>query len=104
MSGGRRVAGPTHGGAVAAILRWPALLVEIRRVCRIRPRMTIDRNLRVAIEVIEQHILFGDLVLVRGHLSSKDTQTRVAVPLWQIAEHLIIGAVLLDDIDDVLDG
>ncbi len=42
-------------------------------------------------------------VLVRSDLFAEDGQRRVAVGAGQVTELLIVGAVLLDDVDDVLD-
>ena len=41
--------------------------------------------------------------MVGGDVLAEDAERRVAVALGQIAEHLVVGAVLLDDIDDVLE-
>ena len=56
-----------------------------------------------AIGVVEQHELAHHLVLVRRDLLAEDAEVRVAVALLHIAEDLVVGAVLLDDVDDVLE-
>ena len=55
------------------------------------------------IEVVEQHELLGQPVLVRRHVFAEHHQRRIAVALLHVAQHLIVGAVLLDDEDHVLD-
>src|SRR5262249_30662330 len=49
------------------------------------------------------HELLGQRVVIRAHVASELHQRGVAVPLRQVAEDLIVGAVLLDDVEDVLD-
>jgi hypothetical protein len=41
-------------------------------------------------------------VLVRSDLLAEDHQVGVAVPLGHIPEHLVVGPILLDDVNDVL--
>src|SRR2546422_3074530 len=49
------------------------------------------------LEVVEQHELAGQAVLVRGHVLAEQAQARVAVPLFHVAEDLVVAAVLLDE-------
>ena len=57
-----------------------------------------------AIGVIEQHELRDDLVLIgRDVARRRCTATASPLPALDVAEDLIVGAVLLDDVDDVLD-
>ena len=42
-------------------------------------------------------------VVIGRHLFAEDGQARIAVALLHVAEHLVVGAVLLDDVDDVLE-
>ncbi|MCZ7640843.1 MAG: hypothetical protein M5U12_35175 [Verrucomicrobia bacterium] len=56
-----------------------------------------------AIGVVEDHELADELVLVRSDAFAKDAKARVAPALGQRAEDLVVGPVLLDDVDDVLD-
>ena len=65
--------------------------------------MAIDADFAIAVEVIEDDILLGQGVLIRRDLFAEDGQLRIAVGVWQVAELLIVGPVLLDDVDDVLD-
>ena len=68
-----------------------------------RPGMAVGRDVAVAVEVVEQHELLGQLVMVGRHLAAEHDQRRIAVAARQVAEDLIVGAILLDDVDDVLD-
>ena len=60
-------------------------------------------HLGVDVEVVEEDELGGEGVGVRGHLLAEEGQVRVAVALRQVAEHLVVGPVLADDVEDVLD-
>ena len=53
--------------------------------------------------IVQQHELAGQLVLVRRDPFAKDAQLRIAIPLRHVAQHLIVGAVFFDDVDDVPD-
>ena len=65
--------------------------------------MAIGADLAVDVEVVEQHELPGQGVMVGRHLLGKEAQVRLAVALRHVAEDLVVGAVLLDDVDAVLD-
>ena len=72
------------------------------------PGMTVTTHLAVAVGVVEKDELLGDLVVIRSHVPRKHAQRGIAFPLGrlaggQIAEHLIVGAILLDHIDHVAD-
>ncbi len=56
-----------------------------------------------AVDVVEQHKVTDELVLVRRHALAEDAEARIAVAGWHIAQHLVVAAVFLDDIDDVLE-
>ena len=43
-------------------------------------------------------------MLVGGELFAVRTEFRVSVPNRHIAKNLIVGPVLLEDVDDMLDG
>src|SRR5262249_3742420 len=77
---------------------------EVGSVGRRAPGMTILRNLAVAVEVIEQYELLGDRVVIRRDFAAEENQAGVAVALGDIAENLDVRAILLDDVEDVLDG
>ena len=68
-----------------------------------RPGMAVGRDVPVAVQVVQQHELLGQLVMVGRHVAAEHHQRRVAVAPGQVAEDLVVGAVLLDDVEDVLD-
>ena len=53
--------------------------------------------------VVEERELPGELAVVGHHPLAEAAQLRVAVADRQVAEDLVVGAVLFDDVDDVLD-
>ena len=57
-----------------------------------------------AISIIQQHKFMDHFVLVGGNVLSEDAQVCVTIGLFDVAQHLIVGAVLLDDVKDVFDG
>ena len=65
--------------------------------------MAVPRNLAVAIQVVEQHELAGELVVVGRHLLAEHHELGIAVPFFDVAEHLIVGAILFDDVNHVFD-
>src|SRR6185295_5232794 len=64
----------------------------------------LSADLRVDEEAVEQAEALGERVVVRRDLAREEQERGVAIALGQIAEDLIVGAVLLDDVDDVLEG
>ncbi len=68
-----------------------------------RPGMAVGRDVSVAVEVVEQHELLGQLVVVGRHVAPEHHQRRVAVASGHVAEDLVVGAILLDDVEHVLD-
>ena len=85
-------------------MRRPVLLDVVGGVGGVGPLVAVGAHFAVAVEVVEQHELLGDGVVVGRDLAAEQAQARVAVALGDIAEDLVVGAVLLDDVDDVLDG
>ncbi len=103
---GRRLFGDSAAGderAVSRVAQRPRALREIGRVGRRRPGLAVLRHFAAAIQVVEQHELLGQRVLVRRDVAAEQRQARIAVALLEIAEHLIVGAVLFHDEQDVLD-
>ena len=68
-----------------------------------RPVVAVDRGLRVRVDVVQQRKARGERVQVRGDFLAEQGQRRVAVAARVVAQHLVVGAVLLDDEEDVLD-
>ena len=89
---------------VAAIEVGELLFDIIRRNGLIRPLMAVGRQDARIIEVIKQHILIGEGVVVRRNLGSELHERRITIAKRHIAKNLVIGAVFLDDINHVLDG
>ena len=58
---------------------------------------------RVDVEVVEQHEFARQLVMIGRDVLAEQHQRGIAVAFLHVAEHLIVGAILLDDVDDVLD-
>ena len=72
--------------------------------------MAVHADLAVAVEVVEQHVVAGELVLVGGdgfspYIARLGSPLPAGLPLGvpEVAEHLVVGAVLLDDVEHVLD-
>ena len=66
--------------------------------------MAVGADIGADIEVVEQHEVIGDLVMIGRDVLAEEHQRRVAIALLDIAENLVVGAVFLHDVDDVLDG
>jgi len=56
-----------------------------------------------AVGVVQQDKLPGDPVLVGRELFAEDAEAGVTVAFGHVAENLVVGAVFLDDVDDVLE-
>ena len=67
-----------------------------------RPDVAITRDIAAVIEIIENAELASELVLVGSDVLAVHGERRVAVSGGEIAEDLIVGAILLDDVDDVM--
>ena len=71
--------------------------------------MAVHTHFAVAIEVVQQDVIAGKLVLVGSNLFAihRDARIAVANPLAgcvsHVAHHLVVGSVLLDDVEDVFD-
>ncbi len=66
--------------------------------------MAVHADLAIAVQIIEQHELPGQPVVIRGDFLAENGEPRVAVALTEIAQHLVVGAIFLDDVEHVLDG
>ena len=89
--------------AVARVVRGQHLRPGIGLARRGTPRPAIATDFARVVEVVERDELVGQRVKIRRGLLREFGQRRVAVALAQVAKHLIVGAVFLDDVDDVLD-
>ena len=64
--------------------------------------MPIGTNIGIDVEVIEEDKVFRQLpVIWRGGLI-EESQRRVTVADAEIAQHLVVSAILFDNVDDVL--
>src|SRR5262249_21651063 len=68
-----------------------------------RPQVPLDRGLRVSVDMVEQREAADERMDVGRSLLPEESQRRVAVAARVVAEHLIVGAVLADDVEDMLD-
>src|SRR5712671_6983931 len=66
--------------------------------------MAVAGNFSAVVKIVEHSELQRELVLVGRDLSTVEGKGRVAITRLQIAKHLIVGAILFDHIDHVLDG
>ena len=89
--------------AVAAIAQRPDPLDEVGGIGAHRPFVAVGADLAVDVEVVEQHELAGQGVMVGRDRLGEQAEVRVAVAFGHVAEDLVVGAVLLDDVDDILD-
>ena len=76
----------------------PSLLIRLRH-----PLMAIGGVPAGGIEIIQQHKLLGQAVLVRGNGFPEHGERWISVAFGNVAEHLVIRAVLFDDVDNVLE-
>ena len=65
--------------------------------------MAVVADLGVDVEVVEEDERLRQRVRVRRDLLAEERQARIAVAAWHITEDLIVGTVLADDVEDVLD-
>src|SRR5579872_6887285 len=62
----RRVGRRTHSLAEAAILRRPAAFVKVGRVGGVGPGMSVNADFAITIEIVQNHELLGQGMLVGG--------------------------------------
>ena len=67
------------------------------------PLMAVGTAHAAAVEVVEQHELFGHLVLVWRDFAAEQDEAGVAFAGFDVAEDLIVRAIFFDDVDDVLE-
>lgn len=79
------------------------LLDVVGDECLRAPLMAVGRVRAAVIEVVQQHELLGERVLVGRHLAPELHQVRITVALRQRAQHLIVSPVFLDDVEHVLE-
>jgi hypothetical protein len=67
------------------------------------PGPAVAGDFAAVIEIVHQHKSLGQSVQVGRDIAAEEAAGGVAVALRQIAQHLVVGPVLLHDVDDVLD-
>ena len=65
--------------------------------------MAARAHLRVGVEVVEQNEVARQRMNVRRDLLREQAERAIAVALRQIAQHLVVRAVFLDDVNDMAD-
>ena len=88
--------------AIAVVIRQVLDHVLVSHGLR-APRPAITAGFARVVEVIQQHEALREGVQVRRDTAAEQYKAGIAIPLWHVAEHLIIGAVLLDNIDHMGD-
>src|SRR5260370_41482696 len=78
-------------------------LVVVAGEGAIGPLVPIRRHLAATIEVVEQHKATRQSMRVGCDGVVEQGEARVAIRAGYVAEHLIVGAVLSHDVDDVVD-
>ena len=68
------------------------------------PLMPIRAQDPTAVGIVEQHKLLHQLVLIGSYLSTKNAKVTIPSSLLQIPEYLIVGSILLDDVNHMFDG
>ena len=64
--------------------------------------MPVEADSAAGVEVVQQHVFFGQRVMVGRNVAPVHHQLRITVGLRQIAKHLIVGTILLHDEKHVL--
>ena len=66
--------------------------------------MALRADVRVYVKIVVKGIFAGQFVQVWGDILSEQGQRLVSIAFLNIAQHLVVRAVLFDDVDDVLNG
>ncbi len=90
--------------AALSVVGRPDLFDGVGRVRARREGMAVVADFGVDVEVVEQDELANERVRIGRHVLAEQRQVRIAVALGNVAEHLVVGAILADDVEDVLDG
>src|SRR5689334_9841207 len=68
-----------------------------------QPLVSVETDRASGVEIVEHDILLYQRVMIRGDVAAIHAQLGIAVAFAEVAEYLVVGAVLLDDEEDVLD-
>ena len=85
----------------SSIAGWPVFFEVIGCVGSHGPVMTIGTNFSVDIKIIEQYKFAGESMLVRCDIFTKKNQITIAISFRYISQHLVIRAVLLNNVKDI---
>ena len=91
------------GTTPSAITARPCFLKIIVSIGAHTPVMSVGTDFRIHVEIIQQHETLCQRMLVWGDIPAKEQQRSISPSAGHIRQHLIIGPVLLDDIEDILD-
>src|SRR5713101_8471289 len=69
-----------------------------------RPVPAFAADPAAGIKIVEGDELPRELVMIGSERLGKKCEPRITVAFLEVAEHLVIGAVLLQDVDDVVDA
>ncbi len=89
--------------AALGVARWPELLRIIGCDARRGPVVAVGADVGVDVKIVEEDKLARQLVMIRSGVFVEQIQGRIAIALADLSQHLIVGAVFLDDVNDVLD-
>src|SRR5579863_1929619 len=89
---------------LAAVVDLPGLLGVVAGDGRSGPHVPVAGNFAAVVKVVDHAKLPRQLVLVGRDRLAVHRQRRVAVALANVAEDLVVGAVLFNDVDDVANG
>ena len=67
------------------------------------PVPTVATDFATGVEVVEQHKPLGQRMLIRRDVAPEKYERRIPIALREIAQNLVVGAVLFDDVNDVRD-
>src|SRR6266511_693070 len=90
-------------GATLAVISGPELLDNVGCVRAGGKRVPVIADFGVYVEVVEHDELTRQGMGVRRDLLAEDCEVRIAVAPLEIAEHLVVGSVFPDHIEDVFD-
>ena len=65
--------------------------------------MPIGAHLAINVEIIQQHKLIDERMVVRCYIFAKDTKAAIAVPFGNVPEQLIVGSVFFNNVNTMLD-
>ncbi len=66
--------------------------------------MAFRADIGVHIEVIQKHEFICQLVKIGSDVFAEKRQRFISISFGHVAQNLIVGSILFDDVDDVLNG